>query len=192
MKLLFLSLFFPFLQSTQTTPASVNVYWTNDSGMQQNNVIYYDPALQLEWPDFKGEPGPASPVAAITTSGFGYKANMRSANGKAQINIGVYCFFNKDKSWVRQGKSTSYILNHEQHHFDVSYIAANLFIERVRNTSLTYEECNVVLPKIYRECCDVMNKMQNDYDGETENGQIEKVQEKWNRFFSEKLPLLTR
>ncbi len=192
MKFLFLFLFFPFLNKAQEPPAAVNVYWTNDSGMRTDDVIYYDPAARVEWPDFKGAPGPVSPVAAITNSGFGYKADMRSSNGKAEINIGVYCFFSKDKSWVRHGKTTSYILNHEQHHFDVSYLAANLFIDKVRNTELSYADCNTVLPKLYRECCDIMNKMQNDYDAQTENGQLDEVQEKWNNFFKEKLLLIPR
>ena len=190
MKFLFLFLFFPFLHKAPEPPAAVHIYWSNDSGMRADDVIYYDPASRLEWPDFKGAPGPVSPVAAITTSGFGYKANMKSHNGDAQINIGVYCFFNKDKSWVRPGKTTSYILNHEQHHFDVSYIAANLFMEKVRNTELSYADCSTVLPKLYRECCDIMNKMQDDYDAQTENGQLDDVQEKWNSFFTKKLLLI--
>ena len=37
-----------------------------------------------------------------------------------------------------------------------------------------------------------MNKMQDDYDGQTMNGQLEEKQQKWNNFFSDKLPLFTK
>ncbi len=160
--------------------------------MNKSNTIYYNPAKSLVWDDFKGVPGPSSPVAAITASGFGYKANMRSSNGNGEINVAVYCYFNKKGSWVRPGKATAYILNHEQHHFDVSYLAAGIFISRLKNTVITTANCNTVLPKIYKDCCDMMNKMQDDYDGQTMNGQLEEKQKKWNVFLSEKLLLISR
>ncbi|MEJ7610526.1 MAG: hypothetical protein WKF88_05035 [Ferruginibacter sp.] len=169
-----------------------NVYWTDESSRLNNDIIYYDPAKPLTWPDFKGVPGPPGPVAAITNSGFGYKAGMKSSQGTGQINIGVYCFFDKDKSWVKPGKDTKYILNHEQHHFDVSFLAAGVFMDKVRNAGLTPANFNTILPKLYRECCDLMNNMQHEYDGQTMNGQIEAIQEKWNGFFAAKVPFVTK
>ena len=171
---------------------TTNVYWTDQTEMSKSNTIYYNPAKSLLWEDFKGIPGPQSPVAAITASGFGYKANMNSFNGKGEINVAVYCYFNKKGSWVRPGKATTYILNHEQHHFDVSYLAAGIFINKLKNTVITSSNCNTVLPRIYKECCDMMNKMQDDYDGQTMNGQLEDKQKKWNIFFAEKVPLIIK
>ena len=183
-------LLFVYLQSS--SQVSINIFWTEQTDMNKNNTIYYDPSKNLVWDDFKGVPGPPSPVAAITASGFGYKANMSSSNGKGEINISVYCYFNKKGSWVKPGKTTPYILNHEQHHFDVSYLAAGIFINKLKNTVITTANCNTVLPKIYKECCDMMNKMQDDYDAQTMNGQLEDKQKKWNNFFAEKLPLITK
>ena len=186
-------LFFVFLFSANAfSQVSVNVYWTEQTEMDKKNTIYYSPDNNLVWADFKGTPGPPSRVGAITASGFGYKANMHSSGGKGEINISVYCYFNKEKSWVRPGKTTPYILNHEQHHFDVSYLAAGIFVNKVKNAVITTSNINVLLPRIYKECCDLMNKMQDDYDGQTMNGQLEDKQQKWNNFFAEKLPLITR
>lgn len=165
-----------------------NVYWTEQTAMDKNDAIYYDFSKKLIWKDFKGAPGGPGPVAAITSSGFGYKADMKTNGSKGQINIGVYCFFSKGKSWVKPGRTTPYILNHEQHHFDVSYLAALSFIEKVKKTNITPANTNTVLPALYREACDLMNKMQNEYDGQTKNGQLTEVQEKWNNFFAERLP----
>jgi len=187
--LVFLSCFIYLLPVAQVT---TNVYWTEQTEMNKTNTIYYNPTKNLLWDDFKGVPGSPGPVAAITASGFGYKANINSSNGKGEINVAVYCYFNKKGSWVKPGKSTTYILNHEQHHFDVSYLAAGIFINKLKNTVITTSNCNLVLPKIYKECCDMMNKMQDDYDGQTMNGQLEDKQKKWNNFFAEKVPLITK
>lgn len=187
--LICISLLIYLLPKAQVT---TNVYWTEQTEMNRGNTIYYNPLKNLEWDDFKGVSGPPGPVAAITASGFGYKANMNSSGAKGEINIAVYCYFNKKSSWVKQGKTTSYILNHEQHHFDVSYLAAGIFINKLKNTVLTTSNCNTILPKIYKECCDMMNKMQDDYDGQTMNGQLEDKQKKWNNFFAEKVPLITK
>ena len=181
-----------FVYMLANAQVSTNVYWTEQTEMNKNNTIYYNPEKKLVWDDFKGVPGPPSPVAAITASGFGYKANMNSSGGKGEINISVYCYFNKKGSWVRQGKTNLYILNHEQHHFDVSYLAAGIFMNKIKNTVITTSNINSVLPKIYKECCDMMNKMQDDYDGQTMNGQLEDKQKKWNAFFAEKVPLITK
>ncbi len=170
---------------------TANVYWTEESGENSKSIIYYDATRPLLWADFKGQPGSAGPVAAVTTSGFGYKANMTSSHGKGQLNVGVYCYFSKGQSWVKPGKNTVYILNHEQHHFDVSFIAATMFMDRLKNTTLTLANYNAVLTKLYKECCDAMNKMQDDYDGQTKNGQLVDVQEKWNNFILGKLPYVT-
>jgi len=187
--LVFLSFFIYLLPVAQVT---TNVYWTEQTEMNKTNTIYYNPTKNLLWDDFKGVPGSPGPVAAITASGFGYKANINSSNGKGEINVAVYCYFNKKGSWVKPGKSTTYILNHEQHHFDVSYLAAGIFINKLKNTVITTSNCNLVLPKIYKECCDMMNKMQDDYDGQTMNGQLEDKQKKWNNFFAAKVPLITK
>jgi len=172
---------------------TTKVDWTNKTTMPSSEVIYYDPAIKLVWDNFKAKP----PVdngrtAAITMSGFGYTANIRYSGGRGELNLHVYCFFNKNKSWVKPGKTTSYILNHEQHHFDISYIAASIFIDKIQSAEISKSNYNVILSRIYNECIDIMNKMQDDYDGQTRNGQETALQEKWNKFIDDKISIITR
>jgi hypothetical protein len=183
--LLFL-LFFAYY-STAKAQITTTISWVEKSNANAADVIYYNPNKKLVWADFKGAPGPPSVVAAITSSGFGYKAAMKSSNGKGEINVSVYCYFSKPNSWVRKGKNTPYILNHEQHHFDATYICTKRFIEKIRNANLTTTNMNDVLAKLYKECSTEMRKMQSDYDGETMNGQLKDKQEKWNVFFEDTL-----
>jgi hypothetical protein len=182
-------LFFLFFTCNFTSNAQIitTISWVEISNANTADVIYYNANKKLVWADFKGTPGPPSVVAAITSSGFGYKAGMKSTNGKGEISVSVYCFFSKPNSWVRKGKTTAYILNHEQHHFDATYICTKRFIEKIRTVNLTTTNMNDVLAKLYKECSIEMRKMQADYDGETMNGQLKDKQEKWNIFFDKTL-----
>ena len=188
--ILFVMVFFTH-QFTANAQIITTISWVEKSNANPADVIYYNANKKLVWADFKGTPGPPSVIAAITSSGFGYSAGMKSTNGKGEINVSVYCYFSKPNSWVRNGKTTAYILNHEQHHFDATYICTKKFIEKIRNTNITTTNMNDVLAKLYKECSAEMRKMQADYDGETMNGQFKDKQEKWNVFFDKKLALLT-
>ncbi|RYF91460.1 MAG: hypothetical protein EOO03_01310 [Chitinophagaceae bacterium] len=170
---------------------TTSVYWTEQSSMPASEVIYFKPDVSLVWKDFKGAPVASSPAAAITASGFGYKASIEDAGNKGQLKIGVYCYFNKNNSWVKQGKTSAYILNHEQHHFNISYLAAKLFVDKLKAASFTKSNYNVLLPRIYNEVVATMNKMQDDYDGQTKNGQLKDMQARWDIFLSNKIAAFT-
>lgn len=170
-----------------TAQIRTNVMWTQQSSLPAGDVIYYDEAKPLVWSNFQGNPILSGNVAAETMSGFGYTAAMKSKNGKGEINVSIYCYFSKPKSWVKPDRKTAYILEHEQRHFDISFIAANMFAHKVKEAKLTTANLNSVLPALYRECCAVIDKMQDDYDGETKNGQVKEMQAKWNKSLQEKI-----
>ena len=171
---------------------SSNIYWTEQTTLPTNETIYYNASNPLRWADFKGKPDNSSVAAAITASGFGYKADFKSLGNKSQLNIGVYCYFNNKNSWAKPGKTTAYILTHEQHHFDISYLAANIFLDKLKSAGITRANYNVLLPKIYNECVAVMNKMQQEYDGQTKNGQLKDIQSQWNEYVSGKIKEATK
>lgn len=181
-----------FISSNLFAQLATKVKWTEQTSMAASDVIYYNADTKLVWDDFKGKPVDGGRVAAITMSGFGYSASMHSSGNKGQLDIQVYCFFNKNKSWVRPGRNTAYILKHEQHHFDVSYIAANIFIDKIQSATITSSNYNVILTRIYNECTDIMNKMQDDYDNQTKNGQEKDVQAKWDQFIDNKIAIITK
>ncbi|MBC7868243.1 MAG: hypothetical protein H7X88_11980 [Gloeobacteraceae cyanobacterium ES-bin-316] len=174
-----------------TAQFNTNIYWTEQTNMASSDVIYFHSKTPLVWKDFKGTPVESSRAAAITASGFGYKADVKSIGSKGQLNVGVYCYFNKNNSWVKTGKNTVYILTHEQNHFNISFIAASLFVEKLKAASITNSNYSVLLPRIYKESCDIMNKMQDDYDGQTKNGQLKDMQAKWDEYLQKKISVLT-
>jgi FtsZ-binding cell division protein ZapB len=168
---------------------SIEISWIENPSFEKKDVIFYKLSNKLNWADFKGMPNLPPPVSAITSSGFGYKAAMQSEDDKGEITVGIYCYFDKLKSWVRKGRNTKYTLNHEQHHFDITYLAAKMFIDKVKTASLTTSNMNEVLDKLYKECTATMKKMQNDYDGETKNGQLKDKQAEWNNIINRLLGL---
>ena len=187
--LVFISLLFYLLPVAQVI---TNIYWTEQTEMDKSNTIYYNPTKNLIWDNFKGVPGPPGPVAAITASGFGYKANMNSSGGKGEINIAVYCYFNKKGSWVKPGKTTTYILNHEQHHFDIVYLFAMQFIHDLKTTKYTMANYGKVIEKMYRKSQSALLSMQIDYDAETKNSQLPDEQQLWNKKIDEQVLAISK
>lgn len=164
-----------------------NVYWTEQTTLRPADIIYYSKARPLSWTDFRGTTNDKTLAAAVTASGFGYKADMSTTGNKSMLNVGIYCYFTKDKSWVKPGKTTDYILNHEQNHFNISFIAAKMFEEKLKKANLNRSNFNVLLPSLYQESCDIMNKMQGEYDSQTKNGQLRDVQQKWDAYLAQKV-----
>jgi predicted restriction endonuclease len=145
-----------------------------------NDTIYFLPGRKLVWENFTGIPVVQSRASAITTSGFGYEANIEYSDDAGALQIKLYCFFNKKSSWVKAGKKTRYILEHEQKHFDITYIGACSFLNELSKMKLTTRNYNAELEKVYRKCYREMQAMQDAYDNETKNGQLEDIQSQWN------------
>ena len=170
---------------------SVSVNWLQHVPPLNSDTIFYNPIRKLTWPDFKGKPGTPAEALAVTSSGLGYQAAMKYRDGKTEIVIGVYCYFSKQNSWVRPGRQSDYALTHEQHHFDVTYIVTDLFIQKLKAAKFTRNNYGELVEKIYGECCRELEKMQNEYDGQTKNGQLKNIQAEWNNKIDKQLDLAT-
>jgi len=175
-----------FIVSAQVINVKVN-YISGDA--KDNSIISYYPGKRLTWPDFQGTPND-NVSSAITSSGIGYHFNLNRTEDSAWFTFTVNCTFSKEKSWVLADKKTDYILRHEQNHFDISYINALLFIEKLRNLSLSVKNYKSEIATVYRESSKELNKMQNDYDTETKNGQDKIKQDEWNKKIASKLASL--
>lgn len=170
-----------FISTAAFAQFTVNIQWQPIKSGNTGDSIYYKPDRKLVWDDFKGKPDIASPAAAITESGFGYKMAMNGVNNKTTVVITVFCYFNKKHSWVKKNMDNDYALLHEQHHYDITYINACLFVQRLKEAKLNLDNFNTLVEKIHDECFDALDKMQNEYDGQTSNGRIKPVQAEWNK-----------
>lgn len=180
-----------FISASASAQTVTNIYWTTQSELPVNQTIYYNRSIPLIWSDFQGKPELTGDVAALTMSGFGYKASMKSVNQSSSLDISVYCYFSKPKSWVKPDRNTDYILSHEQHHFDITYLVATMFVEKLKQQNLTASNANSLLPKIYKECCDLMGKMQDEYDDQTNHGQRKDMQLRWHDTITKRLAAIS-
>ena len=186
MKYIFITLFI-FSYTGAYCQVTATVQWQVNKKTEVGDTIYYSTERRLTWPDFRGRPDNKSIAVAITASGFGFTFGMKSRNGVAEMDITVDCFFNKSNSWVKPGMQNDYALLHEQHHFDITYIGACRFIKKLREAKFTMRNYSELLEKINSESNDAMEKMQNEYDGETANGRLKNVQAEWNKKIEEQL-----
>jgi len=184
----FLSALFIFLTSTVYSQIFTTVQW--QGGTPVGDTILYQPEQKLEWKDFQGEPDKKSIAIAITSSGFGFSMSMRTRNSKTTLMITVNCFFNKKTSWVKSGMKSNYALVHEQHHFDITYITACMFVKKLKAANFTLANYESLLDKLNNESYAELEKMQNDYDGQTKNGQLKDVQAEWNKKIDQQLAAL--
>lgn len=160
---------------------TVTIKWLPIKAAANSDTIYYNADQKLIWADFKGKPDILSPAAAVTESGFGYRMNMNATGNKMEVIVTVFCYFDKNKSWVKKDMDTEYALTHEQHHYDVTYINACRFIKKIRQAQLNKNNYNSLIGKIYDESFEALGKMQDAYDGQTSNGRIKKMQLEWNK-----------
>ena len=170
----------------------VKVTYVTEDPTEKKPLIYYSPLVKLTWADFKGKPVLSSNAAAITNAGIGFKMMFHSQDNVTTLHITVNCNFYISDSWVKDGKRTPYILNHEQQHFDIAYIHAMQLIQKLQTAKYTREDYSKVIEKIYYQAQDNLQTMQNAYDTETKNSVLTDQQEMWDKKIDAQLALLTK
>ena len=156
-----------------------------------NNIICYTPNNKLIIDDFKGKPAENSVAVAITSSGVSFKAGFKSSGSKATLIITVSCNFDKNLSWMKEHGKNEYVLRHEQHHFDITYLSTLAFIKKLKAADFTIRNYKHKLKTLYTTTMQEMEQLQYQYDGETHNGQLKDKQLSWNRKIDERLVEVT-
>lgn len=152
-----------------------------------DNSICYIPGNPLSIEDFKGMPADNSAPVAITSSGFLFKAGFKNSGSEATLVITVFCNFDKNQSWMKEAGRNAYILGHEQHHFDISYLSTLAFIEKLKQAHFSISNYREKLNSIYNSSIEQMEQLQQQYDGETQNGKLKEQQMVWNGKIEERL-----
>ncbi len=160
---------------------NTEISYTTTLPKPEKQWIFYTPGESLSIDDFNGSPVSASEAVAITSSGFAFKAGYRNAAGKATLLITVYCTFDKNRSWMKDVGKNAYVLQHEQHHFDITYLATQAFIKELKFANFTSENYSRLLESIYNASTKKLEEMQNTYDNETSNGRLKDQQASWNK-----------
>lgn len=174
-----------FSNSINAQKIVVSAAFEHPSNKANSDTIYYVFNQKLNWSDFQGKPGTQFSVGAVTASGFAFHSSMDYSNNVLNIRIGVYAFFTKHDSWKKPNINSDYHLEHEQHHFDISCLGAQKFVEEIKSVKFTSQNYQQLLDSLFSKVYDENIKLQDQYDRETKNSIDVKKQIEWNKKISD-------
>jgi hypothetical protein len=135
----------------------------------------WDKYRKLTWEDYEGS-SPVNPeFNAITRTRFNYTVTLNKDSAYIDAQI---CFLS-DESWVISGYNTSYLLNHEQRHFDIAEVYTRMF----RKYAAKWNGKGDLLPYLAAGKDSILAKQKSVhtlYDAETEHSIITPAQQKWD------------
>jgi|JFJP01.1.fsa_nt_gi Bacterial protein of unknown function (DUF922) len=150
--------------------------WCSVAGAVENCINWHENP-KLQWNDFQGAVSENSPFAAMTYwyLYYNWKGNKIQADSCFQTN----------KSWIREGKESDYLLQHEQLHVDIAQLHIRLFKQKIESVTSIAQ-----VKKVFDEILKAAKQMQAQYDEETEHSRDKAEQKRWNRLVAEKLEKL--
>ena len=140
---------------------------------KDEELIKWSASKKLTWADYKASPDPNSDAAASTTTYLGISYNITSTGFSYKIESS----FSKTRSWGLH--KTVYILSHEQGHFDIAEVFARKLHQQMSAYMFNRNTYQGELKKIYQGILDEKEKMQNEYDKETNHSINKEKQEEW-------------
>ncbi|MDX5422190.1 MAG: hypothetical protein LPK14_08050, partial [Hymenobacteraceae bacterium] len=130
---------------------------------------------------FRASPTRQSKFAASVFPSFAYEGQSEVVDGYIHLNLTLKVYVLQHSSWVKEGSKDAYGLNHEQRHFDIVKLVAERFKQKVQPDSLTLSDYNSIIQYQFIESYREMNRLQEQYDGETRHGLDKLAQERWNQ-----------
>lgn len=137
---------------------------------QENETeIYY--SRKLTWNDFVTV-NVKSKVASSTASAV---MLVTSSVGNEIKSAEISCRFYKKESWVDITQKNDYILNHEQRHFDITYIYSKKIMEALKGITDKQK-----MYEIYKSFTNELNNFHDQYDTETNHSRFIDKQKEWD------------
>jgi hypothetical protein len=159
----------------------IEVHFTDYTLNADEDTLFYDPARLLSWNDFRAPLTRPSKYAASVFPSFSYEGWSEVINGIVHIRLTTKVFVLRNSSWVKEGARDAYGLEHEQRHFDIVKLVVERFKRKIRSDKLSLKSYNSEIQYEYIESFREMNRLQEQYDGETRHGLDQAAQERWNR-----------
>jgi len=141
-------------------------------------VIYWDQDRKLSWDDFKGTPHGPEDFVASTNSGVAFSYSYGERNGRARIEYEVTANFYPLRSWYRAEVVDSYILSHEQTHFDITELFARILRQRLSEVpkDVHFKEA---ADAIYQQTEAERREMQESYDLQSDHSNHKSIEYQW-------------
>jgi hypothetical protein len=165
----------------------VQVFFTDHTDNQEADTLFYDPQRPLQFTDFTGVRRSGGNTVAVVFPNFAYQGSTKVVGGKMQLRVAMKTFVVRSSSWVADHARTPATLNHEQRHFDVVKLVVERFKQRIRRDTLGVDYYAGHLQYQYLLSYQEMNRLQEQYDGETGHGTNEAAQARWDERLTREL-----
>lgn len=164
----------------------VKIFISDFTENSENDTVFYSPDRPLSWKDFQGQPRGSKYAASVFPS-FSYEGDSEIVDGFVHLKLSMKVYILKGSSWVRSSARDPYSLNHEQRHFEIVKVVVERFKKKILQESFLVDDFDLVIAALYVDAYREMNRMQDQYDGETRHGLDQGAQESWNRKLDEEL-----
>lgn len=151
------------------------------------DTIYYSPKRPITWDDFKDKRNIRSAYSAAVMPGLGFTEQTSINKGVITVRVAMKIYLPKSASWVKSGADNDYNLNHEQRHFDIVKIVSEKFKRQMLTEVLPVLNYDGSINVAYFDALREMDRMQKQYDSETDHGVNTSAQERWNEFIDKEL-----
>lgn len=156
----------------------VKIIFLPEVSKNDNDTIYYE-TRKVNWDDFRGKPTNSIYGAAIFAN-FAYSATFHVNDGLIVARIQPKTYMVRGMSWVTPASYSDYALAHEQLHFDIAKLVTERFKKKIANmTADLVVDLNSMIQYEYLESYREMNRLQKQYDGETQHSINKRMQAEW-------------
>jgi hypothetical protein len=186
-----LSLIVTSVKGQVTANTVVKLVMTTKTQFKEADNIAYKKGERLSIKDFEGTPDAQNKAVGMTYSGFtmSMKAEGNADQITVQVEVGAY--FNKSNSWLKKEGKNDTVLSHEQNHFYLTAIQACAFQQAVAQKRFSPLHYKSELKKLYQEHQHALEKIQQQYDAETQHGIKYEKELMWTKRIAEQVENMT-
>lgn len=137
----------------------------------------------LRWSHFRGKVDTQSPYDAkiYCSQNYSLRADRISPNSeKLKLTINANYYIREDKSWVKAGKATERLLNHEKGHYKFSELIILEFLYEANKQDYYISNYKSKVKNIFNRIHQKYVDLEIQYDKETDHMRNVKEQEKWD------------
>ena len=154
--------------------------------------LLWDESIKLKWTDFRGLPNDDSDAAAITASGITVELSAKTTQTKLiEHNAIIEARFYPDKSWYRKELANSFILAHEQLHFDITELYARKLRQEIDNATFSIH-IKKEISKLNKAIDKELRDLQKRYDHDSNFSLKMETQRKWQEYVDRELNKLSK
>lgn len=151
-------------------------------------LILWSRERPLIWDDFKGKKPQHKRKRSIATTNSMVWHKMSKEGDSIVVNVAA--MFNTEKSWKKNVRLSTYVLKHEQIHFDIAELYARKLRKSIAEYTLRYGYDAFAaheLHKMFEHNRAQRRRCQRRYDRQTNHSRRREEQEKWNADIARKL-----